>query len=118
MTPAERLRAAADALEALAKGKPGYGGDPVWCPTWTHTAVRNVQRNLDIECPKHCDDEEDGAEECGQWGRYDGALIALLRSLVAPLVADLRESAAFFDDFGQCPPSILAVADAILGDAS
>lgn len=47
-----------------------------WCPTWTHQAIRHVQRNVDIDCPDHDDDGGAVGEDCRRFGRYDGKHIA------------------------------------------
>ena len=96
---AELLREAAATLqEAIDEASdPGYQADSApLCPQWTYTAVRHVERNMDIECPAH--DDLDPDDECRRWGRYDGHLIALLGTVPAgQAIADwLVATAAFW----------------------
>ncbi len=64
--------AVAEIREARAKSAiPGP-----WCPTWTHDAIRHVQRNVDIDCSAHDDDGGAVSEDCRRFGRYDGEHIA------------------------------------------
>lgn len=114
----EILLEAADYLEKLAAGQPGYEGDAEWCPDWMYRVVRHVQRNMSIECPVHEPwNGPDTSDECGQPGRYDGPLIALLRNLVPHLVRVLRVCAdfvAFSSVAVETTDPILELAEAIL----
>lgn len=91
-TPAQELREAARLMRERAKEaeQAGYDSDhpgKPWCPEWTYTAVRHVQRNCDIECSEHeWGTEKEG--ECNRWGRYAGYHIAGMHPGVALAVAD------------------------------
>lgn len=57
-----------------------------WCPDYTWSAVRHVQRNCDfIGCGKHGVDK-DG--ECWSFDMYDGRYVALMHPPVALALAD------------------------------
>lgn len=92
MTPAEELREAAKLMRerAAEAEQDGYDSDhpgKPWCPSWAYTAVRHVQRNLDIECSEHeWGTEKEG--ECNRWGRYAGYHIAGMHPGVALAVAN------------------------------
>ena len=100
LTPAQELRQAAKLMRerATEAEKPGYDSDhpgKPWCPAWTYSAVRHVQRNLDLDCVEH----EYGTEregDCNRWGRYAGYHIAGMHPGVALAVADWLDSTAGF----------------------
>lgn len=75
-------------LDDLASGAaPGE-----WCPDWTYSAIRHVQRNCDIECSKHGDDAGED-DDCLSFGRYDGPYVAYANpDRIRRLIADLREA--------------------------
>lgn len=56
-----------------------------WCPDYTWTAVRHVQRNCDLEvdCATHGDDRTD----CWSFNMYDGRYVALMHPPVALALA-------------------------------
>ena len=128
-TLAETIRRAAVLVRerAAEAEKEGYGsshpGRP-WCPEWTWSVVRHVERNLDAECTAHpWGSENEG--DCNTWGRYAGYHIAAMHPGVALALADwLEREAALIDAqvFPQSDPAMekypLAVARTYLGEAS
>ena len=98
MTPAEEFREAAKLMRerAAEAEQDGYDSDhpgKPWCVSWTYTAVRHVQRNLDIECSEHeWGTEKEG--ECNRWGRYAGYHIAGMHPGVALALADWLDEVA------------------------
>jgi hypothetical protein len=113
-----RERAAEAEREGFGSGHPGQP----WCPDWTWSVVRHVNRNLDAECSKH----EWGSEnegECNTWGRYAGYHIAAMHPGVALAVAEwLETEAAMADQRGNSTEGqtfhALKVARAYLGEPS
>jgi hypothetical protein len=113
LTPAEELRTAAKLMRerATEAEQPGYDSDHPgrpWCLSWTYSAVRHVQRNLDIDCLEH----EEGTEkegECNRWGRYAGYHIAGMHPGVALAVADWLDVVAA--EVEQCPADAFTATD-------
>ena len=64
-----------------------------WCPGYTWSAVRHVQRNCgdNFECGMHGADPND---ECWSFDMYDGRYVALMHPPVALALAEWLEAAA------------------------
>lgn len=113
MTSVELLERAAAKLRELAEPTQRKYE---WCPDYTWAAVRHVERNCDVECEAHGDDQE-----CWSFGRYDGKYVALMHPSVALALADWLEAEAA--TIGIPEPSVAvqwaaaAVARAILREA-
>jgi hypothetical protein len=127
LTPAEELGEAAKLMRerAAEAERSGYGsthpGQP-WCPAWTYSVVRHVERNMDSECSEHpWGSENEG--ECNTWGRYAGYHIAGMHPAFALAVADwldaeYRSSRAGEPGGIECVSNLpLMVARAYLGTA-
>jgi hypothetical protein len=84
-----------------------------WCPEYTRSAVRHVQRNCDfLECATH----GYGADnDCHSFDMYDGKYVALMHPPVALALAHHLEMYA--DTYPDAPTSV-ALALAILREES
>ena len=116
-SPAATMRRAAQLMRERAADaeKEGYGsthpGKP-WCPEWTYTVVRHVERNLDTECTAHpWGSENEG--DCNTWGRYAGYHVAGMHPGVALALAAWLDAAW---NEGMEWDEALSVARAYLGE--
>jgi hypothetical protein len=96
--PAGTMRRAAALMRERAEEaeKEGYGSDHPgrpWCPDWTWSIVRHVNRNMDTECTVH-PWGADNEGECNTWGRYAGYHIAGMHPGVALAVAEWLDEVA------------------------
>ncbi len=83
---AELLRRAAEELRYRASAAQHQRP---WCPTYTHIAVRHVERNVDLDI-EH-DEHPDG---CDRFGMYDGEYVAMMHPPVALALAAWLEDVA------------------------
>jgi len=87
---AELLQRAAAALrehaEKAQKERP-------WCPEYTWSAVRHVQRNVEIDCATH-----DDRGDCWSFDMYDGRYVALMHPPVALALAACMEQVAWMGE--------------------
>jgi hypothetical protein len=125
MNPAAELREAAKLMRerAAEAEKPGYDsthpGKP-WCPAWTYSVVRHVNRNMDSECSEHpWGSESEG--DCNQWGRHAGYHIAGMHPAFAVAVAEWLDEVAA-DSHASLPAWVesgaLKIARAYLGESA
>jgi hypothetical protein len=121
---ADLLRRAANVLREHAET--AQNKQP-WCPEYTWSAVRHVQRNCDfLECGYHGADHD---AQCHSFDMYDGRYVAMMHPPVALALADwLEANAEWMTDNYPSPggrtqldgldDAAVAVARAILREAS